>query len=141
MNDPVARSEDLRARFEELNRRLAAGVASPLQPGRWLGSAELLKSLTAGLVQDAERLMEIQNRYYRKQLELWNRLAHAGNGASPPETKPTAPGDRRFAGAEWRDHPYFQYLARSYLLSGEWLTELVGSTKLEPHTKRKLEFF
>src|SRR5690349_8091146 len=115
MNDPVARSEDLRARFEELNRRLVSSVASPLQPGRWLGSAELLKSLTAGLVQDAERLMEIQNRYYRKHMELWSHFAPASDGAAPAETKATAPADRRFAGPEWREHPYFQYLARSYL--------------------------
>ena len=141
MNDPTSRNEELRARFEDLNRRLIAGVANPLQPGRLLGGPELMKSLTASLVQDTERLMEIQSRYYRKHLELWGDFAPAPDGTPGSAAKAAPPADRRFAGAEWREHPYFQYLARSYMLSGEWLMELVGSTKLEPHTKRKLEFF
>jgi polyhydroxyalkanoate synthase len=129
-------------------------VANPLQHGRWLGGPELLKSLTASLVQDTERLMEIQARYYRRHLELWGDFAPAADrppahppaadGTSNPAATATvaaAPGDRRFAGPEWRGHPYYQYLARAYMLSGEWLMELVASTKLEPHTKRKLEFF
>ena len=36
-----------------------------------------MKSLTAGLAQDTERWIEIQSRYYRKQLELWARLRAA----------------------------------------------------------------
>ena len=141
MTNPASSSEELRARFEELNRRLVAGVANPLQHGRWLGGPELVKSLTASLVQDTERLMEIQARYYRKHLELWGDFAPLPDGTSSPATMAAAPSDRRFAGPEWREHPYYQYLARAYMLSGEWLMELVASTKLEPHTKRKLEFF
>ena len=63
----------------------------------------------------------------------------------PPSGGPSAtgmqrPADRRFAAPEWRSQPYFQYLVQSYLLTGRWLMEVVESSKLEPHTKRKLEF-
>jgi polyhydroxyalkanoate synthase len=139
MNDPADRIDELKARIDDLNRRLVTGIAQPLQSHRWLGGPELVKSLTAGLVQDTERWMEIQSRYYRRHLELWGDYAPL-NGATPPAT-PAPPADRRFSSPEWREHAYFRYLARSYLLSGEWLMELVAWTKLEPHTKRKLEFF
>ena len=138
MNDSAPGTEELKAVFDDLNRRLIAGIANPLQP-KWLGSAELMKSLTAGLVQDTERLVEIQNRYYRRHLELWREFAPVKPAEAPGTSAPAA--DRRFAGPEWREQPFFQYLARSYLLSGEWLMELAAATKLEPHTKRKLEFF
>ena len=74
MNDSADRIDELKARIDDLNRRLVTGIAQPLQPHRWLGAPELVKSLTAGLVQDTERWMEIQSRYYRQQLELWTRL-------------------------------------------------------------------
>ena len=141
MNDSPERNEEIKARFDDLNRRLMAGIAQPLQANRWLGGPELVKSLTASLVQDTERLMEIQTRYYRKHLELWGDYAPLPAGAGEAEAKAAPARDRRFSSPEWREHAYFQYLARSYLLSGEWLMELVASTKLEPHTKRKLEFF
>src|SRR5262245_63824606 len=99
MNDSADRNADLKAGFDELNRRLVAGIASPLQTNRLLGGAELVKSLTAGLVHDTERLIEIQSRYYRKHLELWGDFAPAPTGATPPAAK--APADRRFSRPEW----------------------------------------
>ena len=84
-----------------------------------------MKSLTAGLVQDTERLIEIQNRYYRRHFELWGDFAPTAS--SPEAAQPAPAADRRFAGPEWREHAWFQYLARSYLLTGEWLMELVAT--------------
>ncbi len=37
--------------------------------------------------------------------------------------------------------PTIQYLVQSYLLTGQWLMEVVEGARLEPHIKRKLEFF
>jgi polyhydroxyalkanoate synthase len=51
------------------------------------------------------------------------------------------PADRRFRASEWKSQSYFDYLAQSYLLTGQWLREIVGNAKLEPHAKKKLEFF
>ena len=124
--------------FEGLGRRLMDGIARPLDLGETLSVAEMLKSLTAGVAQDADRWLDLQNRYYRRQLELWAACAGPRPGAA---TADTDSGDRRFRAPEWREHPYFEYLARSYLLAGEWLREAVEATKLEPQTKRKLQFF
>jgi len=141
MSEPAANLEDVRSRLEDFNRQLIAGVLKPLQLDGWLDGPEIMKSLTAGLAEDAEHWLEIQQRYYRRQLELWSALAPSPAGGPAPATGRPPPPDRRFAAPEWRDQPYFDYLARSYLVSGEWLMELVSSAKLETHAKRKLEFF
>ena len=60
-----------RASMDDFNRKLIDGVVKPLGLNANLDLAEMVKSLTAGLAQDTERWADAQNRYYRKQLELW----------------------------------------------------------------------
>jgi polyhydroxyalkanoate synthase len=130
-----------RGSIEALNRRLIEGVVRPLGLDSGLGTAELLRSLTAGLAQDAERLAELQNRHYRKRLELWAAyVLHRPEAPAQPVIEPD-PADRRFRAPEWKAQPFFDYTAQSYLLAGQWLREVVDTAKLEPHAKRKLEFF
>jgi polyhydroxyalkanoate synthase subunit PhaC len=124
--------------IEALNRKLMDGIVKPLDLDATLNVSEIIKSLTAGLAQESERWLEIQNRYYRRQLELW--AAYAGPRPEQPSAAADPP-DRRFRAEEWRNQPYFDYLAQSYLLTGRWLRELVDTAKLEPRSKRKLEFF
>ncbi len=128
----------------EFNRRLFENVVKPMtQDGVAPNTPELLQSLTAGLAQDSERWLEIQNRYYQKQLTLWASVASpAANGesAAPVKVVEPAPGDRRFRGTEWQQ-PYFSFVAQSYLLTSEFLNEVVESAQLEPHAKKKLSFY
>ena len=125
-----------------LNRKLIEQIARPLARDGGFEAAEMLKSLTAGLAQDTTRWFDIQNRHYRRQLELWSGLAAAAEKPPAAKDTPAPPGiaDRRFRAQEWQE-PYFNYLAQSYLLNAEWLNEIVGSAKLEPHTKKKIAFF
>ncbi len=126
--------------LSDLNRRLVEAVLKPLANGGGPDVAEVFKSLAAGIGQDTARWLDIQTRYYQKQLELWASLAApiAGSSATPVITPD--PTDRRFRASEWRE-PYFSYLVQSYLLSAHWLKEVVDSAKLEPHAKKKLSFF
>ncbi len=141
MNNPSDSADAARASIEALGRRLLAGVVGPLDINSSFDAAEVVKSLTAALAQDTERWRELQNRYYRRQLELWAAYAQPESGAPPqPLVQPEA-ADRRFRAPEWRNQPYFEYLAQSYLLTGQWLREIVEGARLEPHTKKKLDFF
>jgi polyhydroxyalkanoate synthase len=133
--------DSARGSIEALNRKLIEGVVGPLDLDSGFGMPEMLKSLTAGLAQDTGSWLEIQNRYYRRRLELWAAYAsHRPEAPAQPMIEPD-PADRRFRAPEWKAQPYFEYVAQSYLLAGEWLREVVDNTKLEPHTKKKLEFF
>jgi polyhydroxyalkanoate synthase len=124
------------------HRKLIEQITEPLSRGGGFDTAEMFKSLGAGLAQDSTRWIDIQNRYYRRQLDLWSALASSADNPAAATEAP-APGgtsDRRFRAQEWRA-PYFNYLAQSYLLTSDWLNELVDSAKLEPHTKKKISFF
>lgn len=141
MNRPPDDLDAARGSIEALNRRLMEGITQPLDLNASFDIAEILRSLTAGLAQDTERWLEIQNRYYRKRLELWAAYAQPWPGApAQPVIEPDV-SDRRFRAPEWRKEPYFDYLAQSYLLTAHWLREVVDTTKLEPRTKKKIEFF
>jgi polyhydroxyalkanoate synthase len=139
MSEPSDSADAARSGVEAFTRQLMAGVAKPLDLGASLAPTDIISSLTAGLARDAERWQEIQDRHYRRQLELWAAYVNAGI-APPAAAKPEAP-DRRFRAPEWREQPYFEYLARSYLLAGQWLREIVECAKLDPHSKKKLDFF
>jgi polyhydroxyalkanoate synthase len=133
-------NRDAIAAFADLHRKLLEGMLIPLSDNDGLEVAEIFRSVAEGAVRDSSQWLEIHNRYYRKQLELWKSIADrtAGRGAAPvvvPE-----PGDRRFRASEWRE-PYFDFLVQSYLLRAHWLQEIAHSVRLEPHPKKKLVFF
>lgn len=136
VNSTAAASE----RLEALNRRLIEGAVGPLGLDVSLDVAEFLKSLAASLARDTERWRELQSRHYRMQLELWRAYALDAGPPPPPIVEPD-PSDRRFRGTDWRTTRYFDYLVQSYLLSTRWLKDIVENVELEPHSKRKLDFF
>ncbi|MGH8634581.1 MAG: class I poly(R)-hydroxyalkanoic acid synthase [Burkholderiales bacterium] len=134
-------ADAVRGMIEALNRKLIEGVVRPLDLDSSFGMAEMVRSLTAGLAQDSERWLELQNRYYRKRLELWAACVLPKPEAPAQPVIEPDPADRRFRAPEWKAQPYFDYTAQSYLLAGQWLRDVVDSAQLEPHAKRKLEFF
>src|SRR5215203_5898207 len=118
----------------EFNRRLLENVMKPMtRDGVAPAAPEMLQSLAAGLAQNSQRWLEIQKRYYEKQLALWSSVATTPSPeATPVKVVESEPGDRRFRGAEWQQ-PYFNFIAQSYLLNARWLAELVDAAELEPH--------
>lgn len=125
-----------------LNRKLIEQAVKPLTQDGDFDGAEIFRSLAAGVAGDTGRWLDIQNRYYRGQLELWSALiAPADAPTAKPGAAPTpAPSDRRFRAPEWQE-PYFNYLAQSYLLTARWVNEIVDMARLEPHAKKKTAFF
>src|SRR4030095_2778096 len=125
-------------RLAAFHRGLLAGAMKPLEVEGWLDGAEFVRALATGFAHDGERVMEIQRRYYGEQLELWKKYASFDHSPGAIEEPPK---DRRFAGPEWRSHPYYALLVQSYLLSARCLMEIVHGARLEAPLKRKLEFF
>ena len=62
----------------EFNRKLAEQAVRPLLQASGLDVAEVFKSLVAGVAHDTGHWLEIQNDFYRAQLELWSGAAAAG---------------------------------------------------------------
>jgi polyhydroxyalkanoate synthase len=128
-------------RLAEFNRQLLEQVMKPLaRDGSAPGSKELLDSLTAALARDPQRFAALQERYYRRHLELWTAVAATAPDAAPPQIVEPEANDRRFRSAEWRQ-PYFSFLAQSYLLHARWLAEIVDAVEIAPQAKKKLAFY
>jgi polyhydroxyalkanoate synthase len=125
--------------LEAFNRQILNSLARPLDLDGRLDMAEILRAWMAGYAHDSGRWLDIQNRYYRKRLELW--AAYAQPGEPPPPVVESASADRRFRAPEWRQSSYFDYLAQSYLLTAQWLREIVDATPADSQVKRKLEFY
>jgi len=108
--------------------RWAGGAPAGVDPVAWLTS----------LTPDPAQVTALQASYAEKQSRLWASLL-AQQPAAEPQVAPE-PGDRRFAGAEWRVNPYYDYIRQSYLLAARFITELVESVQLEAQAKERLRF-
>ncbi|MCP5406825.1 MAG: class I poly(R)-hydroxyalkanoic acid synthase [Chromatiaceae bacterium] len=97
--------------------------------------------LAVQTVQHPQEWMDTLFRYQRDQMSLWLRLFTApGSEPAAPLVLP-GPGDRRFAGREWRENPVFDYLKQSYLLASNMLTGLADASHLDQENKKKLKFY
>src|SRR5262245_24204916 len=108
----MTENRDAAAALLHFNQQLLSAALQPLWQGSGIDTSEILKSLTASVTQDAGQWRELQQRYYRDQLDAWTRLATAD--PTRPGSGGEVLGDRRFRAPEWRQ-PYFTYLAESYL--------------------------
>lgn len=118
---------------DQLLKAIAAGPRPEL--------GEIFQSLSAGLQHEATSLAEMQMRYAQDYMRLWSNLLSAGQGAQGEPVVAPDKGDRRFAGAEWRELPFFDFLRQQHLLNARWVSDLVESSHLDPQTKRKAAFF
>jgi len=135
MTDPTQKSAA--ESYAELSKMLLGDAAAKLGAQRALPDpAEMMKLFAAASATDNGRWLELNSRYYREQLELWQAYA----GTTPDAAKPARPQDKRFGAAEWQE-PYFSYLAHSYLLSAQWLEEITAGAPLEPQARNKLSFY
>jgi polyhydroxyalkanoate synthase len=78
----------------------------------------------------------LQASYFERQSQLWTSML-SGQQQSVIEADP---GDRRFAGREWRENPYYNYLRQSYLLASRYLQDLVENAPLEGEAKDRARF-
>lgn len=133
-------SQNASQALDAFTRQLLEGIVRPLTESAGFDIAEMTRLLAAGLVQDHEHQVEIQKRYYDKQLALWASFFGSAAATDRAPVVSPEPTDRRFRGTEWRD-PYFDYLVQMYLLRVQCLTELVDGADLDSRSKRKLTFF
>jgi polyhydroxyalkanoate synthase len=118
-------------------RQSQSAVMPSLDPlhvgGAW---GEVMTQLAA----DPEKLMRAQTDLYGRYMDLWRdaTLKVAGETAAPA----TSPGrgDKRFADPAW-SNPVFDLVKQSYLITSNWLNDLVSGVEgVEPTTRRRVEF-
>ena len=104
--------------------------------------APALNQVIGRLAAQPERMMRAQGDLFAKYLELWQTTARRASGeASAPVVSP-AKGDKRFNDPDWSDNPVFDVIKQSYLLTANFLNDMVSDvTGVDPLEKRRVEFF
>jgi polyhydroxyalkanoate synthase len=92
------------------------------------------------LATQPERLMRAQADLYGRYLDLWRSAALTATGETPAPVATPARGDKRFNDPEWSS-PVFDLVKQSYLITSDWLNDLVSGVEgVEPLTRRRVEF-
>ena len=104
--------------------------------------APALTEVMARLAAQPDRLMRAQADLFSRYMDLWKVAAQRAAGEEAPQLAEPPRGDKRFADPEWTSNPVFDVIKQSYLITSDWLNELVGGVEgVEPLTKRRVEFF
>ncbi|HLY79971.1 MAG TPA: alpha/beta fold hydrolase, partial [Caulobacteraceae bacterium] len=104
--------------------------------------APALTEVMGRLAAQPDRLMRAQADLFGRYMDLWKLAAQRAGGEASGDAVSPPRGDKRFADPEWTSNPVFDVIKQSYLITSEWLNELVSGVEgVEPMTKRRVEFF
>jgi polyhydroxyalkanoate synthase len=110
-------------------------------------AGQVWQSLLAAHSADPSHLAALQTGYFQQQMALWGAmLAREFNWPAGPivgtgKDDKGDPLDKRFAGREWRDNPFHDYLRQTYLLNSRFLNDLVETAELDEPAKHRLRFY
>ncbi|HEX3918430.1 MAG TPA: class I poly(R)-hydroxyalkanoic acid synthase [Caulobacteraceae bacterium] len=104
--------------------------------------AAAMSEVMARLASQPDRLMRAQADLFGRYMELWKSAAQHVQGQPNTQVVQPQKGDKRFLDPEWSQNPVFDVMKQSYLITSDWLNDLVGGVEgVEPLTKRRVEFF
>jgi polyhydroxyalkanoate synthase len=104
--------------------------------------APALGEVMTKLATQPDRLMRAQADLFDRYMDLWRVSAArlAGKPAEPVASPLKT--DRRFADPEWTENPVFDVMKQSYLLTSDWLNDLVANVEgVDEEAKRRTQFF
>jgi polyhydroxyalkanoate synthase len=118
-------------------RQVGKGPAMNLDPlhvgGAW---GEVMTRLAA----QPEKLMRAQADLYGRYLDLWRSATLSATGEAQAPVATPGRGDKRFNDPDWAN-PVFDIVKQSYLITSNWLNDLVSGVEgVEPMTLRRVEF-
>src|SRR5580698_5727650 len=104
--------------------------------------APALNEVMGRLAAQPDRMMRAQADLFARYLDLWKSAAGRVHGEAVQEVAPPARGDKRFNDPSWTENPVFDVIKQSYLITSDWLNDLVSGVEgVDPMTKRRVEFF
>jgi polyhydroxyalkanoate synthase len=91
--------------------------------------APALTEVMARLAAQPDRLMRAQADLFGRYMDLWKAAASRVHGEPATEVAQPAKGDKRFVDPDWSQNPVFDVIKQSYLITSDWLNELVGGVE------------
>ncbi|MHC8510403.1 MAG: class I poly(R)-hydroxyalkanoic acid synthase [Rhodospirillales bacterium] len=94
------------------------------------------------LTRDPARLMQAQADLLQGYARVFESAAKRLGGEDAPPAAAPAPGDKRFNDPAWSENPLFDALKQSYLVTSDWLSDLIEQTEgLDDPTRAKVRFY
>ena len=104
--------------------------------------APALNEVMGRLAAQPDRMMRAQADLFSRYLDLWRTATRRMAGEETEPVVAPAKGDKRFNDADWSANPVFDVMKQSYLLTSNWLNDLVTEVDgVDPLSKRRVEFF
>ncbi|HEY2178627.1 MAG TPA: class I poly(R)-hydroxyalkanoic acid synthase [Caulobacteraceae bacterium] len=101
-----------------------------------------LNEVMAALASQPDRLMRAQAELFERYLELWRAAARTASGETSGPVATPRPGDKRFNDPDWSANPVFDVIKQSYLITSDWLNDLVKEAQgVDPLVQRRVSFF
>ena len=105
-----------------------------------IGSAFV--ELTSQIMQNPTKLVEAQMDLWQQYYMLWHNTTLRMMGEESEPVASPLRGDRRFRDEAWENNEVFDYIKQSYLLSSQWMQNLVHDVDgLDDKTAQKVEFY
>ncbi len=115
---------------------MAQDGSTPLVPDPLGYMASWGRAMTAAMA-DPAKLFELQSRYLKDAMTLWQSFLAPGSATSPV----AAVKDKRFASPAWAENPAFDFLRQSYLLTAKYVLEgTAGIGGLDDRERAKAGF-
>lgn len=134
--------------LEEFSRKAEEGELDPLK------LQEPFSHLAMAMTQNPTKMAEANIKFFADSMQLYknmsenymNMLGQGGtDGAENAQAESVvtpAPDDRRFKHDAWEHHPVFKHIRDTYLLTSQWMRELVTETDgMDEMSAKKVAFF
>jgi polyhydroxyalkanoate synthase len=107
-----------------------------------LNIANAFAQMTQHLVQNPQKLWEMQAAFWQDYMQLWSSSVRRFWGLESKPVIEAAPGDRRFKDRDWSENAAFDFIKQSYLLAARYIEQAAESTNgLDDRTKKKIDFY
>jgi polyhydroxyalkanoate synthase subunit PhaC len=151
LSDPLAFSRNM-TRALEAAARVAAIMAGSSRdgPGREYEAqvvpleqiAKTLGEVARSYVLDPQKIVAAQMRLWQGHMQLWGSMWRRTLGEEPPPVASPGRGDKRFKDPEWDLNPWFDFLKQSYLITANWMKDVIDRADgLDAHTRHKARFY
>lgn len=146
--DPVAFGHAMTAATERcvpllkqyMEQNASEGTLKSLEP--LMGMQERFSAFLAVLMSNPRKLAELQFAYWGQWAKLWANTLQKMNGEQTDDLFKPAPGDRRFHSEEWNQNVLFDFIKQSYLMTSEWMNQVVRSAEgLDKDTIEQIDFY
>ena len=137
MTEAMFRAQQLAQ--EAVGKQSDTAMESPFDP---LGAVQAFSAFYANMLNDPGKLLEQQSKWWKDTMELYGYAARKMLGDEHAEPIVPAGGDKRFKADDWQNHAMFDVVRQSYLLTSNWVYDLVDQTDgMEPKTVQKVQFY